>query len=332
MGVDRRPVLTRRRFLSVAGGVGGATLAGCTSNPNLVGADAGKRLSGSIDIAGSSTVFPLAQAITVEFGKERPNVSISLSKTGTGGGFKNYFSKGQTDFNNASRKITEEERALCAKNGVEPLELHVGKDALTVIVNENADWVDCITVEELREIWKPGGAEKWSDIRPEWPDTEFELFGAADTSGTFDYFTKAIVGEEGKHRDDYQATEKDNIIVQGVTGSKHAMGYLGFAYYRSSQDSVKGLAIDTGDGQCIKPSIETARTNRYKPLTRPLFTYVSKPALAKPPVAEFARYFVNQSTNKQIVTETVGYIPNTTDEMNNVMDELTHAIQEIKNK
>lgn len=332
MGVDRRPVFTRRRFLTVAGGVGATTLAGCTSNPNMVGGNSGGGLSGSIDIAGSSTVFPLAQAIAVEFGKEHPNVSISLSKTGTGGGFKNYFSKGQTDFNNASRKITEEERALCAKNGVEPIELRVGKDALTVIVNQNADWVDCMTVQELREIWKPNGATKWSDIRPEWPDKEFELFGAADTSGTFDYFTKVIVGEEGKQRDDYQATEKDNIIVQGVNGSKHAMGYLGYAYYRSSKEKVKGITIDNGDGQCVTPSIETARTNRYKPLTRPLFTYVSKSSLSKPQVAAFARYFVKQSTNQEIVTETVGYIPNTAEEMNNVMDELTRAIQESKNK
>lgn len=325
--------VTRRRFVAGISLAGLGAVAGCTTNPNLGNANGGTgdcapsgTLSGGIDIAGSSTVFPLAKAISVAFQDQHSQVEISLSSTGTGGGFENFFCQGETDFNNASRQILDAERNRCSGNGIEPLELRVATDAITVIVNNDADWVECMTVEELRQIWKPNGAKQWSDVRQEWPDEPINLFGAADTSGTFDYFTKSIVGEEGKQRNDYQATEKDNTIVQGVSGDRYAMGYLGFAYYRSNQEAVKAIAIDNGDS-CVEPEIETAKTGAYQPLSRPLFTYVSKPALEKPQVAEFARFFVEQSTNEEIVTEQVGYVPNTDDRMNEQLGALEQAIE-----
>lgn len=325
--------VTRRRFVAGVGTAGVGVVAGCTSNPNLDGANGGVAdggssgtLSGRIDLAGSSTVFPLAKAISVRFQKQHPEVKIALSSTGTGGGFANFFCQGETDFNNASREMLDEERSQCSSNGITPLELRISTDAITVIVNNDADWVDCMTVEELRQIWKPNGADRWSDVRSEWPDEPFNLFGGADTSGTFDYFTEKIVGESGKQRNDYQATEKDNTIIQGVSGDKYAMGYLGFAYYQSNQEAVKAIAIDNGNG-CVVPSIETAKAGEYQPLSRPLFTYVSKSALEESQVASFARFFIEQSTNKQLVTERVGYIPNTDDRMNKQLTELEQAIE-----
>ncbi|RRJ32541.1 PstS family phosphate ABC transporter substrate-binding protein [Halocatena pleomorpha] len=329
-----RPV-TRRRFVAGVGVAGIGAMAGCTTNPNLGNTNGGvadgssETLSGAINIAGSSTVFPLAKAIAVAFQNNHSNVEVSLSSTGTGGGFENFFCQGKTDFNNASRSIGDGERKRCQDNGVEPLELRVATDAVTVVVNNDADWVDCMTVEELRQIWEPNGAKQWSDVRSEWPDEPINLYGAADTSGTFDYFTESIVGEEGKHRDDYQATEKDNTIIQGVSGDRYAMGYLGFAYYQSNQDAVKAVAIDDGNG-CVVPSIDTAKRGDYQPLSRPLFTYVSKAALKKPQVASFARFFVEQSTNEQIVTEQVGYVPNTDKEMNQQLTKLDKAIESVQ--
>lgn len=325
--------VTRRRFVAGVGLAGLGTVAGCTTNPNLGNTNGGTgnynqsgTLSGRIDIAGSSTVFPLAKAVSVAFQEQHSEVELSLSSTGTGGGFENFFCQGETDFNNASRPISDGERNRCSSNGIEPLELRIATDAITVVVNNDADWVECMTVEELRRIWEPNGAKQWSDVRQEWPDEPINLFGAADTSGTFDYFTESIVGEEGKQRNDYQATEKDNTIVQGVSGDKYAMGYLGFAYYRSNQETVKAVAIDNGDS-CIEPSIETAKTGAYQPLSRPLFTYVSKPALEEPQVAELARFFIEQSTNEEIVTEQVGYVPNTDDRMNEQLGALEQAIE-----
>jgi phosphate transport system substrate-binding protein len=343
MGDDGSNSISRRRFVAGAGAAGVAAIAGCTANPNLsgtvnsasgdiTGCTPGKTLSGRVSITGSSTVYPLAEAVAIAFGRKYPNIDVSLSKTGTGGGFSNFFCQGRSDFNNASRQITKGEKKLCATNNVEPVELHIAKDALTVIVNKDADWVDCMTVDELRQIWKPDGAEKWSDVRPEWPDKKFDLFGAADTSGTFDYFTEVIIGKSGKQRDDYQATEKDNIIVQGVAGNKYAMGYLGYAYYAESKEKVKAVAIDNGDGKCVKPSIQTAKTGKYKPLTRPLFTYVAKDSLAERQVAAFARYFLKQSTNEELVVDDVGYVPNTKKEMKQELETLNEIISNVNDK
>ncbi|HKL29774.1 MAG TPA: PstS family phosphate ABC transporter substrate-binding protein [Natrialbaceae archaeon] len=328
--------LSRRRFLASAGMAGAVAIAGCTKQRDSGGgggdgtSNDGGPLSGKVEISGSSTVYPLSVAIAETFEAEHPQVDANIRKTGTGGGFENYFCTGQTDFNNGSRPITDSETEKCANNGIEPIELTVATDAVTVIVNNEADWVDCMTVEELRQIWEPDGASKWSDVNSDWPDEKLELYGAASTSGTFDYFTEVIVGEEGKSRRDYSATERDNDIIRGVRGSKYALGYLGFAYYSENTDRVKALAIDNGDGNCVKPSLETAKSGEYKPLSRPLFTYPKKSALAKPQVAEFARFFVRQSTNEELVANQVGYVPNTVDVAQEQLGKLEWAIDDVQ--
>jgi len=211
----------RRDFLAAASVALSGGLAGCTG----VFAAEGN----NVNIAGSSTVFPVTEAIASAFSEENPTVNLSLSKTGTGGGFGNFFCAGRTDINNASRAIADAEVEQCDGSGVTPLEFPIATDALTVVANPGADWVDCLTVEQLQEIWQADGAQRWSDIDEEWPDEEFELYGAATTSGTFDYFNEAILGEELNHRSDYYATERDRTIVQGVQGSEAALGYFGFS-------------------------------------------------------------------------------------------------------
>ncbi|MFB6120228.1 MAG: PstS family phosphate ABC transporter substrate-binding protein [Halobacteriaceae archaeon] len=321
---------TRRSLLAGAGALGAAALAGCTqsSGGGSGGTTDGETLSGKISITGSSTVYPLANRMTNLFKDKHPDVTFSTSPTGTGGGFSNYFCKGKSMINNASRPITEAEQQQCANNGVEPVQLEVARDAITVIVNPEADWVDCMSFEELAQIWRPDNpAQKWSDVNSEWPDKEITLWGAADTSGTYDFFTEAVVGEEGASRSDYNGTEHDNQIVAGVKQDKYALGYLGYAYYRDNKNSVKALGLKKGDGSCVKPSIETARTGNY-PLARPLFTYPAKSALSKDRVAEFCRFWLQKSTSDKIVADTVGYVPNSPETQQNMMDRLNSAIED----
>lgn len=299
----------------MAGAIG---LAGCT---RALGSE-----TGEVNIAGSSTVFPIAEAVASEFVQQNPEVNVSVSQTGSGGGFSNFFCPGMTDLNNASRPIADEEQAQCATNDVEPIEFTVGTDALTVVVNPEADWVDCVTIDELREIWRVGGAERWSDVREEWPDEEFELYGAATVSGTFDYFRETVIGEEANHRNDYSATEKDRTIVRGVQGSPYAMGYFGFSYYSENPDSIKALAIDNGDG-CVEPSLETAKSGEYRPLSRPLFTYAAKDQLAVPAVRDFVRFFINKAAT-DLVSD-VGYVPITEEEKEENLNRLDDAIEDV---
>ncbi|ELZ03553.1 phosphate binding protein [Natrialba aegyptia DSM 13077] len=279
-----------------------------------------------VNIAGSSTVFPVTEAIASAFSEENPTVNLSLSKTGTGGGFGNFFCAGRTDINNASRAIADAEIEQCGENDITPIEFQVATDALTVVVNPEADWVDCLTVDELHDIWRAGGAERWSDINEDWPDEEFELYGAATTSGTFDYFNEAIIGEEENHRSDYHATERDRTIVQGVQGSEYAMGYFGFSYYSENPNSIKALSIDD-DGACVEPSIETAMSGEYTPLSRPLFIYVAKESLADPAVRDFARFYMERAAT-DLVSE-VGYVPITEDQRDENVSKLDEAIAEV---
>ncbi|MFC6723943.1 PstS family phosphate ABC transporter substrate-binding protein [Halobium palmae] len=353
--------VSRRKFIAAAGTVGAAGVAGCTSNPssggeggsgsggsggsggsengsgsgsgNESGSDSGSgELSGTIDIAGSSTVFPLATAMAEEFRKEHSGVKINVQSTGSGGGFANHFCPGRTDFNNASRPIKEEEKASCENNDVNPVELNVATDALTVVVSPDNDFVDCLTVDQLKQFWSAESKPtKWSDVNSEWPDETIELFGPTDASGTFDYFSEAILGEEGPgHRTDYQATEQDRTIIQGVSNSEFAMGYLGYAYYSENKDAVKALAIDDGDGTCVTPSLETAKTGKYKPLSRPLFTYPAREALAEEHVAEFAKFWIENSTSTELVAEQVGYVPLDDEQQKEQMQKLEQAISEAQ--
>jgi len=324
--------ITRRKSLAALAGVGALGLAGCTQSSgdgsdggSGDGSDGGDTLSGSINIAGSSTVFPLMSAIAEDFAAEHDQVSVDISSTGSGGGFSNYFCVGDTDFNNASRPIKPEEESLCEENGVEYVELIAATDAVTVVVNPEADWIDHLTVEELARIWEEDAAETWDEIRDEFPNEEIERYGAADTSGTYDYFIESILEDRG-HTSDYQATEQDNSIAQGVSGSEYAIGYFGFAYYFQNPDQLKALGIDDGDGP-VEPSLETASSGEYTPLSRPLFTYPSIESLGEEHVAEFARYFVEQTTNEDLVAGDVGYVPATEETQEEQMELLEDAIE-----
>jgi|AntDeeMetagen285_2_1112576.scaffolds.fasta_scaffold00582_6 phosphate transport system substrate-binding protein len=308
----------RRDFLAAASVALSGGLAGCTG----VFAAEGN----NVNIAGSSTVFPVTEAIASAFSEENPTVNLSLSKTGTGGGFGNFFCAGRTDINNASRAIADAEVEQCDGSGVTPLEFPIATDALTVVANPGADWVDCLTVEQLQEIWQADGAQRWSDIDEEWPDEEFELYGAATTSGTFDYFNEAILGEELNHRSDYYATERDRTIVQGVQGSEAALGYFGFSYYSENPDSIKAISIDDGDG-CVEPSIETAMNEEYTPLSRPLFIYVAKESLAEPAVRDFARFYMERAAT-DLVSD-VGYVPITEAKRDENLEKLEAEIAEV---
>jgi phosphate transport system substrate-binding protein len=328
------PGYSRRKFIGAAGATATTlAIAGCTEQ-NPSGGDGGSgdgELSGDIDIAGSSTVFPLATAFAEIFQEDHPEVNINVQSTGSGGGFANFFCPGETDFNNASRPIQPDEEALCADNGVEPVELTVATDALTVIVNNDNDWATELTVDQLKQIWSAEDPPTmWSDIDSSWPDEELELFGPSDASGTYDYFIEAIIGEEGPgHRQDYSATEQDRTIIQGVEGSQYAMGYMGFAYYSENTDAVTAVAVDNGDGP-VEPSLETAKSGEYAPLSRPLFTYPSKSSLAEEHVAEFARFFIENTTNREVVADEVGYVPLDDEQQQAQMDTLESAIEDAQ--
>ena len=323
---DRRTV-TRRDALAAIAGVGGAAVSGCVEFRSARAEGSG--LSGSIDVRGSSTVYPLMRSFAEEFSEAHDDVVINTTSTGTGAGFADYFCAGTSDFNNASREIRPPEVEQCESNGVEYVRLTLATDAITVILNNDADFVDCLTVDELASIWRDGGAQRWSEVRDSFPDEPISRFGAADTSGTFDYFTTNIIGEDGAHTTDYQATEQDNNIRAGVEGDKYAIGYLGFSYYYSNPDAVKAAGVDSGDG-CVQPSLETAASGAYDVLSRPLFTYAAKSALARDHVAEFARYAVQRSTDRSLVADEVGYVPNSPETMGVQLDELNAAIREVQ--
>ncbi len=267
----------------------------------------GDSVSGEVVVDGSSTVGPLTAAAGELFGEEQSGVNVSVATSGTGGGFEK-FCVGDTDISNASRPIEDEEIAVCEKEGVEYVELQVATDALTVVVSADNDFIDCLTIEELNTMWAPESEDKvtsWSQVNPEFPDEPLELYGAGTDSGTFDYFTDAVNGEEGASRSDYNATEDDNVTVQGVSGSTNALGYFGYTYYEENADALKAVPIDSGDG-CIEPSPETAADGTYTPLSRPLFIYVSKQAYAdKPQVAAFVDYYVE---NDEKIAEVAKFI------------------------
>jgi phosphate transport system substrate-binding protein len=255
---------------------------------------------------GSSTVFPITEAVAEEYRNENPNVRAVIGFSGTGGGFKK-LAAGEIDICDASRTIKAEERATCEANGIEFIELEIAFDGLSVVVNPANDWCDCLTVEQLKAIWQPESAiSKWSDLNPEWPEEKIDLFGAGTDSGTFDYFTEVIVGEAKASRADYTPSEDDNMLVTGVEGSKYSLGYFGYAYYGENKERLKLLGVDSGDGKCVQPSEATVRSNEYKPLSRPLYIYVNKASLKKPEIVAFVKYYID--TVSKMAPE-VGYVP-----------------------
>ena len=280
--------------------------------------DGSAELSGTIRVDGSSTVAPLTESAAELFQAENPDVRVTVGTSGTGGGFEK-FCAGETDISDASRAIEEDEVKLCEKNNVAFEELQVANDGLTVVVNPNNDWASCLTVDELKKVWEPKSqVNNWSQVNPEFPDTEMELFGAGTDSGTFDYFTEAINGEEGASRTDYNATEDDNVTVQGVQGSDGAMGYFGLSYAQQNPDAVKPVEIDGGDG-CVAPSAETVQDGSYKPLSRPLFIYPSAEALQRPEVKAFVEFYLE---NQQQITEQALFVPMTEEQLAESQDKV----------
>jgi len=260
-------------------------------------------LSGTIEIDGSSTVFPITQAVAEEFQKSHTDVRVNVGISGTGGGFKR-FTVGETDISDASRPITDLEAQAAVQNGIDYIEFEVAIDGLAVMVNPSNTWVDYMTVQELNMTWRPGSTvDSWNDIRPEWPNQPIHLYGPGTDSGTFDYFTEVIVGKVDASRPDYTASEDDNVLVQGIAGDPNALGYFGYAYYAENTDRLKIVPIDSGNGP-VTPSDQTINAGQYTPLSRPLFIYVSKESLKRPEVRAFVKFYMENA--EQLVAE-VGY-------------------------
>ncbi len=275
------------------------------------------QMEGEVKIDGSSTVYPISEAVAEEFRNEQPKVRVTVGLSGTGGGFKK-FSRGETDINNASRSIKSEEEKACKANNISSLEIEIAFDGLSVVVHPDNNFVNDITVAELKMMWSPEAQNKikrWNQIRKEWPNEEFHLYGAGTESGTYDYFTEAVVGESHKSRGDYTASEDDNVLVQGVSTDKNALGFFGFAYYEANMDKLKLVAIDDQDDSNgkgpILPSVETVKNKTYAPLSRPLFIYVNSVAIQRPEVTEFVKFYIN---NAGTLSREVGFIPMTEEE------------------
>jgi phosphate transport system substrate-binding protein len=283
------------------------TLAACGGDGNGGGSS---DLSGTIRIDGSSTVGPLTEVAAELFREENPNVRITVGISGTGGGFEKFCAK-ETDLNDASRQIEAEEEDACSKEGVQYEEVQVANDGIAVIVNPENDWAECLTTAELKSIWNKGSkVNNWSTVKSGFPNEDMKLFGAGTDSGTFDYFTEQINGEEGASRSDYSPSEDDNITINGVAGGKGNTGYLGLSYALENEEKVKTVQIDGGDG-CVEATNETVQDGSYKPLSRPLFLYPSRQALQREAVREFVRFYVE---NYDAIAEQANFVPMTTEQ------------------
>lgn len=261
-----------------------------------------------VKVDGSSTVFPITEAVAEEFQKEhRGSIRVTVGISGTGGGFKK-FCRGETDVQDASRPISHDEMDACRHNNVQYIELPVAFDAITIVVSRQNTWVDSVTVAELNTMWEPsaqGQITKWSQIRSSWPDVPLTLFGAGADSGTFDYFTEAIVGKAKASRGDYTASEDDNTLVQGIAADKHALGYIPYAYYPPNQATLKAVAVDAGKGP-VRPSREAVENGAYQPLSRPIFIYVNGRSAERAEVQRFVRFYLTQAAQ---LVEQVKYVP-----------------------
>lgn len=305
-------ISSRRLVVVASAAVLAVGVAACGSSDDETTGGGGD-LSGSIRIDGSSTVAPLTEAIAEEFQAENPNVKVTVGTAGTGGGFEK-FCAGETDISDASREIEPEETEACKKEGIGYEDVHVATDALTVMIN-NENPVSCLTVEQLNAVWGPDSKiSNWDEIPglQEEFDEELALFGPGTDSGTFDYFTDEINGEEGASRKDYNNVgENDNATVTGVEGSPGGMGYAGFSYYTENEGKLKALEVDGGKG-CVAPSVESAQEGTYTPLSRPLFIYPSDSALEKPEVKAFVEYYLENATD---IAEAVGFVPLTEEQL-----------------
>ena len=261
-------------------------------------------LSGTIEIDGSSTVFPVSEAVAEEFGKLHPDVRVNVGVSGTGGGFKR-FTAGEIDISDASRPMKDGEAQAAAGNGIEYYPLRVAMDGMSVMVSPDNDFVECLTTDQLRMIWEPSSVvSKWSDVNPGWPSKDIALYGPDTDSGTFDYFTEEIMGEAQLSRPDYTASADDNVLVQGIAGGKYSLGYFGYSYYQENMDKLKLVAVDSGNG-CVLPTSESIENGSYSPLSRPLFIYVSKQSMDRPEVREFVEFYLEHAAE---LAQEVGYI------------------------
>jgi phosphate transport system substrate-binding protein len=293
--------------------VAGLLVPACGCGGNTSDAErAGGVAPGIITVDGSSTVFPVTEAVAEEFQRANQGMRVTVGISGTGGGFQK-FCRNEIDISDASRPIKPTEIDACRQASVEYIEIPVAYDGLAVVVNPKNTWTTAMTVAELKTLWEPaaqGRILRWNQIRPDWPDREIHLFGAGVDSGTFDYFTEAIVGKEGQSRGDYTSSEDDNVIVQGVGGDEFALGFFGYAYYEENKDKLKIVGIDDGDDANgkgpILPSPETVKNGTYRPLSRPIFIYPKVKSLERPEVKSFVDFYL--SKGPPLVRE-VGYIP-----------------------
>jgi len=321
-------IVSRRKFIAGVGGAGAFALAGCTQED-------GSGYSGEIRVSGSSTVYPIAEEVgrlfTSEDGQGHSDVNINLSKDGSSGGFENVFIPGDSDINNASRKITDDEIQRCQDNGFEPVEFLIAQDALTVVVNNNNDWIEGgLTYDELEQIWTPDNPpELWSDVNSNWPDEPLDLYGPASTSGTFDYFTETILGEAGRIRDDFEGTEEDDTIASGVEGNDYAIGYLPFAYYVNNPDETQAVPLAESGSDYTEPSLDAASTGEY-PLARPLFFYANSNKLEdKERLQAFIQFYINKSTDKSLIADQIGYVQSSQEQADENLSTLEEYVDEL---
>ncbi|MDP3893213.1 PstS family phosphate ABC transporter substrate-binding protein [Nocardioides sp.] len=299
-------------------------LSACGGDSGAEGADGD--LSGTVSIDGSSTVAPLSEAAAELFRAENPNINISVGTSGTGGGFEK-FCKGETDISDASRSIKDEEIAICEDAGIAFEELGVANDGLAVAVNPENDWADCLTVDEVSSMWRAEGAvNNWSEVRDGFPDEPIEVFGPGSDSGTFDYFTEAINGEEGSIRKDYNDIgEDDNAAIQGVAGKKGATGYIPLSFINEAGGAVKAVEIENDQGDCVAPGLDTVQDGSYNPLGRQLYVYPSDTALEKPQVLAFLEFYIE---NQASIAEAAGFIPLNSDQEQEALDKLNSLLGE----
>jgi len=299
-------------LLVVAAGLLASAVAACGRSgsaadvTNAAISNASSSLSGRIEADGSSTVGPFVTAAAEDFQAHNPGVQVTVGISGTGGGFER-FCAGETDLSDASRPIKEDEEVpVCKENGIEYTEFQVANDGIAVVIDKENDWATCLTVEQLARIWGPDSTvDNWNQVDPSFPDQKLSLAGPGTDSGTFDFFTGAVNGEEGASRTDYQATEDDNVIVQAVEGDKGGLGYFGLSYFEQNKANLKDVQVDGGSG-CVTPSTETVQDGSYTPLSRPLFIYVKNTSLQKREVKAFVQYLLD---NQQTIAETALFVP-----------------------
>jgi phosphate transport system substrate-binding protein len=309
-----------RKFSALA--AAGAVAIGAAACGGDDGGGGSSDLKGKIAIDGSSTVLPFAQAAAELFNEENPDVRITVGSSGTGGGFEK-FCAGETDVSDASRPITsDEEVPVCRRNGVRYSEVQVANDGIAVVTNQDLR-IDCMTVDQLRRLWNKGSSVRsYNEVDPQFPNTPVKLFGPGTDSGTFDFFTDEINGEEGVSRSDYEPSEDDNVIVEGVSGTAGGLGYFGFSYYEQAQGRLNLVGVGESSGSCVKPSTQTIQNGSYKPLSRPLFMYVSQRALQRPEVKAFMEFVVQ---NQAEIGRAAQIVPLTSQQQQKARQALTAA-------